>query len=106
MNEPRESRMQFTNNSASGVKYPLSATYTSTDAEFDNTFDSDFWGSVSAGMEIPDLPDSQFYDFIIAIRKITIPIIPPVIPPIKANIPFQNTTSLVSTRWFEGISTR
>jgi Fe(3+) dicitrate transport protein len=45
--------------SASGVKYPLSAIYTSTDAEFDNTFDSDFWGSVSAGMEIPDLPDSQ-----------------------------------------------
>ncbi|RZO94092.1 MAG: TonB-dependent receptor [Gammaproteobacteria bacterium] len=45
--------------SASGVKYPLSAVYTSTDAEFDNTFDSDFWGSVSAGMEIPDLPDSQ-----------------------------------------------
>ncbi len=45
--------------SASGVKYPLSAVYTSTDAEFDNTFNSDFWGSVSAGMEIPDLPDSQ-----------------------------------------------
>ena len=45
--------------SSSGVKYPLSATYTSTDAEFDNTFDSDFWGSVAAGMEIPDLPDSQ-----------------------------------------------
>ena len=45
--------------SASGVKYPLRAVYTSTDAEFDNTFDSDFWGSVSAGMEIPDLPDSQ-----------------------------------------------
>ena len=45
--------------SASGVKYPLSAVYTSTDAEFDNTFDSDFWGSVAAGMEIPDLPDSQ-----------------------------------------------
>ena len=45
--------------SSSGVKYPLSAVYTSTDAEFDNTFDSDFWGSVTAGMEIPDLPDSQ-----------------------------------------------
>ena len=45
--------------SSSGIKYPLSATYTSTDAEFDNTFDSDFWGSVTAGMEIPDLPDSQ-----------------------------------------------
>lgn len=45
--------------SSSGIKYPLSAIYTSTDAEFDNTFDSDFWGSVTAGMEIPDLPDSQ-----------------------------------------------
>ena len=45
--------------SSSGIKYPLSAIYTSTDAEFDNTFDSDFWGSVAAGMEIPDLPDSQ-----------------------------------------------
>ena len=45
--------------SSSGVKYPLSVVYTSTDAEFDNTFDSDFWGSVAAGMEIPDLPDSQ-----------------------------------------------
>jgi Fe(3+) dicitrate transport protein len=45
--------------SASGTTYPLSLTYTSTDAEFDNTFESDFWGSVTAGMEIPDLPDSQ-----------------------------------------------
>ena len=45
--------------SNSGTKYPLSLTYTSTDAEFDNTFESDFWGSVTAGMEIPDLPDSQ-----------------------------------------------
>jgi len=45
--------------STSGVKYPFSVVYTSTDAEFDNTFDSDFWGSVTAGMEIPDLPDSQ-----------------------------------------------
>ena len=45
--------------SESGTKYPLSMVYTSTDASFDNTFDSDFWGSVTAGMEIPDLPDSQ-----------------------------------------------
>ena len=45
--------------SASGTRYPLSAVFTSTDAEFNNTFDSDFWGSVTAGMEIPDLPDSQ-----------------------------------------------
>ena len=43
----------------SGTKYPLSMVYTSTDASFDNTFDSDFWGSVTSGMDIPDLPDSQ-----------------------------------------------
>ena len=45
--------------SDSGTKYPLSMIYTSTDASFDNTFDSDFWGSVTSGMDIPDLPDSQ-----------------------------------------------
>ena len=45
--------------SDSGTKYPLSMVYTSTDASFDNTFDSDFWGSVTSGMDIPDLPDSQ-----------------------------------------------
>ena len=45
--------------SESGTKYPLSVVYTSTDASFDNTFDSDFWGSVTSGIDIPDLPDSQ-----------------------------------------------
>ena len=45
--------------SESGIKYPLSMVYTSTDASFDNTFNSDFWGSVTSGMDIPDLPDSQ-----------------------------------------------
>ena len=45
--------------SISGTKYPLSVVYTSTGAEFDNTFDSNFWGSVTSGMDIPDLPDSQ-----------------------------------------------
>ena len=45
--------------SDSRTKYPLSMVYTSTDASFDNTFDSDFWGSVTSGMDIPDLPDSQ-----------------------------------------------
>ena len=43
----------------SGTKYPLSMVYTSTDASFDNTFESDFWGTVASGMDIPDLPDSQ-----------------------------------------------
>tara|TARA_B110000459_G_scaffold74067_2_gene83302 strand:+ start:4309 stop:6492 length:2184 start_codon:yes stop_codon:yes gene_type:complete len=45
--------------SASGTTYPLSLVYTSTDAEFENTFESDFWGDVTTGMDIPDLPDSQ-----------------------------------------------
>ena len=45
--------------SDSGTKYPLSAIYTSTDATFENTFDSSFWGDVTSGMDIPDLPDSQ-----------------------------------------------
>jgi len=45
--------------SEAGVTYPISAIYTSTDASFDNTFSSSFWGDVNAGMDIPDLPDSQ-----------------------------------------------
>lgn len=44
---------------SSGVNYPISLTYTSTNAEFDNTFGSAFWGNVTAGMDIPDTPDSQ-----------------------------------------------
>jgi len=45
--------------SEAGVTYPISAIYTSTDASFNNTFSSSFWGDVYAGMDIPDLPDSQ-----------------------------------------------
>ena len=37
----------------------MSITYTSTDAKFDNTFSSHFWGEVTSGMDIPDLPNSQ-----------------------------------------------
>ena len=46
-------------NSESGVDYSLSLTYTSTEATFENTFSSSFWGTVTSGMDIPDLPDSQ-----------------------------------------------
>ena len=46
-------------NSESGVEYSLSFTYTSTEATFENTFSSSFWGNVTSGMDIPDLPDSQ-----------------------------------------------
>ena len=45
--------------SESGVGYSLSLTYTSTEATFENTFSSSFWGNVTSGMDIPDLPDSQ-----------------------------------------------
>jgi len=46
-------------NSESGVDYSLSLTYTSTEATFENTFSSSFWGNVTSGMDIPDLPDRQ-----------------------------------------------
>ena len=46
--------------SEAGVTYPISAIFTSTDASFDNTFSSSFWGDVITGTDIPDLPDSQF----------------------------------------------
>ena len=39
--------------------FPLRLSYTTTDAEFKNTFSSSFWGDVNAGMAIPDLPDTQ-----------------------------------------------
>ena len=45
--------------SEAGVTYPISAIFTSTDASFDSTFSSSFWGDVITGMDIPDLPDSQ-----------------------------------------------
>ena len=45
--------------SEAGVTYPISAVFTSTDASFDNSFSSSFWGNVTTGMDIPDLPDTQ-----------------------------------------------
>ncbi len=33
--------------------------YTLTNAEFDTTFDSNFWGNVTQGMDIPNVPQSQ-----------------------------------------------
>ena len=45
--------------SEAGVTYPISAIFTSTDASFENAFSSSFWGDVTTGMDIPDLPDSQ-----------------------------------------------
>tara|TARA_B110000014_G_scaffold264187_1_gene263924 strand:- start:24736 stop:26943 length:2208 start_codon:yes stop_codon:yes gene_type:complete len=45
--------------SDNGTIYPVSLTYTSTDAQFDSSFNSSFWGNVNAGMDLPDLPDTQ-----------------------------------------------
>ena len=42
-----------------GTVYPVSLTYTSTNAQFDSSFKSSFWGNVNAGMDLPDLPDTQ-----------------------------------------------
>jgi len=42
-----------------GLAFPLSVSYTSTNAEFKNTFSSNFWGSVLSGDKIPDMPDRQ-----------------------------------------------
>ena len=42
-----------------GMTFPLRLSFTSTDAEFKNTFSSSFWGNVSAGTAIPDLPETQ-----------------------------------------------
>ena len=39
--------------------FPVSLTYTYTDAQFDSSFKSSFWGNVNSGMNLPDLPDTQ-----------------------------------------------
>ena len=42
-----------------GLTFPVSLSYTSTSAEFENTFSSSFWGTVTSGDDIPDTVDSQ-----------------------------------------------
>ena len=42
-----------------GTIYPVSLTYTSTNAQFNSSFKSPFWGNVNEGMDLPDLPDTQ-----------------------------------------------
>lgn len=45
------------------VKLPISFNYTLTNAEFKNSFTSNFdeWGSVTAGDELPYIPEHQFF---------------------------------------------
>ena len=40
------------------VNYPIAITYTSTDATFDNSFDSDYFGVVASGDDVPYIPSS------------------------------------------------
>ena len=47
-----------------GNKISAGLSYTNTDAKFDTTFDSDFWGNVRAGMSLPNLPKSQLTMFL------------------------------------------
>jgi len=41
-----------------GISYPIALTYTSTDATFDNSFDSDYFGTVASGDDVPYIPSS------------------------------------------------
>ena len=47
-----------TSNTAS-VAFPVKLTYTYTDSEFKNTFDSEIWGSVEKGDAMPYVPENQ-----------------------------------------------
>ena len=40
------------------VNYPIAITYTSTDATFNNSFDSDYFGVVASGDDVPYIPSS------------------------------------------------
>ena len=42
-----------------GVTYPIALSFTSTDSEFQNSSDSDYFGTVAAGDELPYIPDSS-----------------------------------------------
>ena len=42
-----------------GVTYPIAVTYTTTDATFNNSSDSDYFGTVAAGDDLPYIPNKQ-----------------------------------------------
>ena len=42
-----------------GVSYPIAVTYTSTDATFNNSSESDYFGVVAAGDDLPYIPSSS-----------------------------------------------
>jgi Fe(3+) dicitrate transport protein len=43
---------------SNAVNYPIAITYTSTDATFNNSFDSDYFGVVASGDDVPYIPSS------------------------------------------------
>ena len=43
-----------------GLSMPMDFTYTRSQSEFLNTFESDFWGDVVSGDEFPYVPENQF----------------------------------------------
>jgi len=43
-----------------GVSFPISISWTSTDATFKNSSDSDYFGKVAAGDDLPYIPSKQF----------------------------------------------
>ena len=43
-----------------GISYPLAVNFTSTDATFKNSSESDYFGVVAAGDDLPYIPDTQF----------------------------------------------
>ena len=42
-----------------GITYPIALTFTSTNSEFQNSSDSDYFGTVAAGDELPYIPDTS-----------------------------------------------
>jgi Fe(3+) dicitrate transport protein len=42
-----------------GVSYPIALSYTSTDSEFQNSSDSDYFGTVAVGDDLPYIPDTS-----------------------------------------------
>lgn len=48
-------------NSDAGLSFPLAVTYTYTETEFQTSVDSDIFGDITVGDEVPYVPNHQFY---------------------------------------------
>ncbi|OEG74253.1 ligand-gated channel protein [Shewanella colwelliana] len=58
-----EFSLDYTINQGKSLSFPLKLAYTYTNAEFDNSFTSDFdsWGDVEAGFKLPYLPENMLF---------------------------------------------